>query len=38
MNAVIKKWLANGCQETAEEIGEVIKAEYRGKAAGGQKA
>ena len=28
LNAVIKKWLQNGCRETPEEIAEIIRAEY----------
>lgn len=31
LNAVIKKWLREGCRETPEEICAVIEAEYRGK-------
>jgi len=30
-NAVIKKWLANGCIETPEEMAEVIISEYQGR-------
>ena len=28
LNAVIKKWLNNGCKETPEEIADIIKSEY----------
>lgn len=28
LNAVLKKWLNNGCQETPEEIDKIIKSEY----------
>lgn len=28
LNAIIQKWLKNGCQETPEEMFEVIKSEY----------
>lgn len=31
LNAIIKLWLANGCQESPEEMAEVLKAEYRGR-------
>lgn len=31
-NAIVKMWLMNGCQESPEEMGEIIKAEYRGRA------
>ncbi len=31
LNAVIKKWLWEGCQETPEEMVEIIKAEYQGR-------
>lgn len=31
LNAVIKKWLNNGCQETPEEINEIIISEYKNK-------
>lgn len=31
LNAVIKLWLANGCQESPEEMAEVLKQEYRGR-------
>lgn len=33
-NAVIKKWLQNGCRETPEEILSVIVSEYAGRSAG----
>ena len=31
LNAIIKMWLANGCQESAEEMADVLKQEYRGR-------
>jgi hypothetical protein len=31
LNAIIKLWLAGGCQESPEEIVEVLKLEYRGR-------
>lgn len=31
LNAIIKLWLANGCQESPEEMAQVIKQEYRGR-------
>ena len=31
INAIIKKWLYNGCKETPEEIVNIIKTEYEGK-------
>ena len=31
LNAIIKLWLANGCQESPEEMAEVLKTEYRGR-------
>lgn len=31
LNAVIKKWLNNGCKETPEEITEIIISEYKNK-------
>lgn len=31
-NAVVKKWLAGGCQETPEEMDEIIRSEYQGRA------
>lgn len=30
-NAVVKKWLYNGCRETPEEIESIIKEEYKNK-------
>lgn len=30
-NAIIKKWLFNGCKETPEEMNEIIKSEYKNK-------
>lgn len=31
LNAVIKKWLNNGCKESPEEINEIITSEYKNK-------
>jgi len=31
LNAIIKMWLAGGCQESAKEMAEVLKQEYRGR-------
>ena len=31
LNAIIKLWLAGGCQESPEEMAEVLKMEYRGR-------
>ena len=31
LNAIIKLWLAGGCQESPEEMTEVLKQEYRGR-------
>ncbi|MBQ6876312.1 MAG: TetR/AcrR family transcriptional regulator C-terminal domain-containing protein [Lachnospiraceae bacterium] len=31
LNAIIRLWLAGGCQESPEEMAEVIKKEYRGR-------
>ena len=31
LNAIIKKWLNNGCKESAEEINEIITSEYQNK-------
>ena len=31
LNAIIKLWLACGCQESPEEMAEVLKQEYRGR-------
>ena len=31
LNAIIKKWLKNGCVETPEEINEIIISEYKNK-------
>lgn len=30
-NAIVKRWLANGCRETPEEMEEIIKTEYNGR-------
>ena len=31
LNAIIKKWLNNGCKESPEVINEIIKSEYKEK-------
>lgn len=31
LNAIIKKWLAEGCRESPEDMAAVLKAEYRGR-------
>ena len=31
LNAIIKLWLAGGCEESPEEMAEVLKKEYRGR-------
>ena len=31
LNAIIKLWLAGGCQESPEEMAEILKQEYRGR-------
>ena len=31
LNAIIKKWLNNGCLESPEEINEIITTEYKNK-------
>ncbi len=31
LNAIILKWLDSGCQETPEEMADILKAEYRGR-------
>ena len=31
LNAIIKLWLAGGCQESPEELAEVLQQEYRGR-------
>lgn len=31
LNAIIKLWLADGCQESPEEMAEILKQEYRGR-------
>jgi len=31
LNAIIKKWLKNGCKESPEEINQIIKEEYENK-------
>ncbi len=30
-NAIVKLWLENGCQETPEEMHEILQSEYRGR-------
>ncbi len=35
LNAIIKKWLNGGCQESPEEILRIIETEYKGRAPGG---
>lgn len=30
-NAIIKKWLDNGCKETPEEMNKIIETEYKGR-------
>lgn len=30
-NAMIRKWLDGGCQESPEEMGEILKSEYQGR-------
>ncbi len=34
LNAIIKKWLNGGCQESPEEILRIIEAEYKGRVPG----
>lgn len=29
ITAIIKRWLKNGCQETPEEINEILTSEYK---------
>ncbi len=31
LNAIIKMWLENGCEETPEEMAEILKQEYSGR-------
>lgn len=31
-NAIVKKWLAEGCKESPEEMAEILNTEYRGRA------
>ena len=31
LNAIIKKWLSNGCKESPEEIESILKSEYKNK-------
>ncbi len=31
LNAILKKWLFNGCIESPEEINEILNSEYKGK-------
>ncbi len=35
LNAIIKKWLNGGCQESPEEILRIIETEYQGRVPGG---
>ena len=32
-NAIVKMWLRNGCQETPEEMAQILKREYAGRRA-----
>ncbi len=32
LNAMIKKWMQNGCVESPEEMAEILRSEYRGRA------
>jgi len=34
LNAIIKMWLADGCQESPEEMEAILRAEYRGRREG----
>ena len=34
LNAIIKMWMAGGCQETPEEMNEILQQEYRGRGHG----
>ena len=31
-DAIVKMWLDNGCRETPEEMAEIIRSEYQGRA------
>ena len=31
LNAIIKLWLSGGCQESPEQMAEVLKQEYKGR-------
>ena len=31
LNAMIKKWLYHGCEESPEEIDHILKSEYKNK-------
>ncbi len=31
LNAIVKKWLENGCKENPEEINQILKDEYKNK-------
>lgn len=31
-NAIVKLWLAGGCKESPEEMDEIIRSEYQGRA------
>ena len=30
-NGIVKRWLADGCRESPEEMDEIIRSEYRGR-------
>lgn len=30
-NAIVRKWLYNGCKETPEEMADIIHSEYAGR-------
>ena len=31
LNAILKRWLASGCEKTPEEMNEILESEYRGR-------
>lgn len=31
LNAIVRKWLENGCKENPEEINQILKDEYKNK-------
>ena len=37
LNAVVKKWLNNGCKESPEEINKILEDEYKNKNIGNKK-